>query len=86
MRKPPPALHLIQGDDAAALVNGEHHRRLGLPAQMLHFVRLTLNKPWQVRFIELMPMGVCAAWPRERFLSAQAVLARLPQLSVRPEL
>lgn len=31
-----PALHLVQGDDAAALVNGEHHRRLGLPAQMLH--------------------------------------------------
>ena len=44
------------------------------------FVRLTLNKPWQVRFIELMPMGVCAAWPRERFLSAQAVLDRVPQL------
>ena len=44
------------------------------------FVRLTLDKPWQVRFIELMPMGVCAAWPRERFLSAQAVLDRVPQL------
>lgn len=44
------------------------------------FVRLTLNKPWQVRFIELMPMGVCTAWPRERFLSAQAVLDRVPQL------
>lgn len=44
------------------------------------FVRLTLDKPWQVRFIELMPMGVCAAWPRERFLSAQAVLNRVPQL------
>ena len=24
------------------------------------FVRLTAKKPWQVRFIELMPMGVCA--------------------------
>lgn len=32
------------------------------------FVRLTAKKPWQVRFIELMPMGVCAAWPPERFL------------------
>ena len=44
------------------------------------FVRLTLDRPWQVRFIELMPMGVCAAWPRERFLPAQAVLDRVPQL------
>ena len=44
------------------------------------FVRLTQEKPWQVRFIELMPMGVCAAWPRERFLSAQAVLDRVPEL------
>ena len=22
--------------------------------------------PWEVRFIELMPMGPCAAWPKER--------------------
>ncbi len=44
------------------------------------FVRLTASKPWQVRFIELMPMGVCAAWPRERFLPAQTVLDRVPAL------
>ena len=44
------------------------------------FVRLTREKSWQVRFIELMPMGVCTAWPREFFLPAQAVLERVPEL------
>ncbi len=33
-----------------------------------------------VRFIELMPMGACAAWPRERFLPADAVLKAVPEL------
>lgn len=33
-----------------------------------------------VRFIELMPMGVCAHFPAERFVSADCVLQALPQL------
>ena len=33
-----------------------------------------------MRFIELMPIGECADWPRERFLSADAVLHALPEL------
>ena len=33
-----------------------------------------------VRFIELMPMGECAAWPRERFVSADRVLGQMPEL------
>lgn len=44
------------------------------------FVRLTREHPWQVRFIELMPMGCCAHWPRERFLSAGVVPQRVPEL------
>ena len=44
------------------------------------FVALTQKKPWQVRFIELMPMGVCAGWSHERFFPAQAVLDRVPEL------
>lgn len=48
--------------------------------EIADFVRLTREKPWQVRFIELMPMGICAVWPRERFLPAQAVLDRVPEL------
>lgn len=35
---------------------------------------------YEVRFIELMPIGECADWPRERFLPADAVLKALPEL------
>lgn len=48
--------------------------------EIADFVALTRDRPWQVRFIELMPMGVCAAWPRERFLPAGEVLRRVPEL------
>lgn len=44
------------------------------------FVALTEDEDYCVRFIELMPMGVCATWPRERFLPAQAVLDAVPEL------
>ncbi len=44
------------------------------------FVELTRNRPWQVRFIELMPMGVCAGWDRRAFLPVETVLARRPDL------
>ena len=37
-----------------------------------------------MRFIELMPIGECADWPRERFLSADAVLHALPELQRLP--
>lgn len=44
------------------------------------FVNLTRDHPWEVRFIELMPMGPCAAWPKSCFLSGDTVLERIPQL------
>lgn len=44
------------------------------------FVALTRAMPVEVRFIELMPMGECARWPQERFLSAETVLERVPEL------
>jgi len=44
------------------------------------FAELTRNRPVEVRFIELMPIGPCAAWPSECFLAAQAVLDRCPGL------
>ena len=44
------------------------------------FVRLTQESPIQVRFIELMPMGICAGWDKSRFLPAKAVLERVPEL------
>jgi len=48
--------------------------------EIADFVELTRDQPVEVRFIELMPIGPCAAWPRERFLSAQAVLDCCPEL------
>ena len=44
------------------------------------FLNLTRAHPWEARFIELMPMGPCAAWPKERFLSVTEVLKRFPEL------
>lgn len=41
---------------------------------------LTLTHPWEVRFIELMPMGPCAGWDRSCFLSGSTVLERVPEL------
>lgn len=45
------------------------------------FVELTRDRPIEVRFIELMPIGPSASWPKERFLPAKAVLERCPGLS-----
>jgi len=41
---------------------------------------LTRNRAISLRFIELMPLGVCANWPKERFISADAVLDVMPEL------
>ena len=48
--------------------------------EIADFAALTRSEDLSVRFIELMPMGVCAAFPRERFLSADAVLSAVPEL------
>ena len=44
------------------------------------FLSLTKEHPWEVRFIELMPMGPCAVWPKERFLPVTEILDRFPEL------
>lgn len=44
------------------------------------FLQLTLDHPWEVRFIELMPMGPCAVWDKGCFLSEETVLERYPAL------
>lgn len=41
---------------------------------------LSVEHPWEVRFIELMPMGPCAQWGRACFLPCAAVLERFPSL------
>ena len=44
------------------------------------FLELTQKHPWEVRFIELMPMGPCASWEKSCFLSAETVLKRYSTL------
>lgn len=44
------------------------------------FVNLTREHPWEVRFIELMPMGPCAAWDKSCFLPGDTVLKRITAL------
>lgn len=44
------------------------------------FVNLTREHPWEVRFIELMPMGPCAEWDKFCFLSGDTVLQKVPAL------
>lgn len=36
--------------------------------EIANLAALTLERPWSVRFIELMPMGVCAAFPESCFV------------------
>ena len=48
------------------------------------FLALTMKHPWEVRFIELMPMGPCAHWSGERFLPASVILDRFPALRPLP--
>ena len=48
--------------------------------EIADFIRLTKERPLAVRFIELMPMGICAGWDKARFLPAKAVLDRVPEL------
>ena len=43
-------------------------------------VGLTMEHPWQIRFIELMPMGECAGWDKSCFLPGETVLEHCPQL------
>lgn len=48
------------------------------------FARLTLEHPWHVRFIELMPVGASDAardFFNRHFISANELMARLPDLS-----
>ncbi len=41
---------------------------------------LCKDQPYSMRFIELMPIGECSSWPRERFITGEEVLARVPEL------
>ena len=48
--------------------------------EIADFAALTRDHPWEVRFIELMPMGPCADWDKSCFLPAETILERVPEL------
>lgn len=43
-------------------------------------IALSVDHPWEMRFIELMPMGPCALWDKSCFLSVEEILKRNPAL------
>jgi len=45
-----------------------------------NLAELTKREGIHVRFIEIMPIGECAAWNKERFISGAAVIAAIPGL------
>lgn len=54
--------------------------------EIADFVELSRSNPWEVRFIELMPMGPCMRWDKSCFLSGSKVLESCPTLQeIAPE-
>lgn len=49
-------------------------------ADVPRLAELARTEPIDVRFIELMPMGPCAGWPKARFIPAETVLEVVPGL------
>lgn len=48
--------------------------------EILDFARLSLKKPYHIRFIEYMPVGEGNGWSAEKFLSAEEILGTLKEL------
>jgi GTP 3',8-cyclase len=48
--------------------------------EILSFGRLSVEKPYHIRFIEFMPVGPETNWKSERFLSSEETLKRLQTL------
>lgn len=44
------------------------------------FCKITIENPIDVRFIELMPIGECANWAEDKFISNNIVLEKMPNL------
>ncbi|MGD9320818.1 MAG: radical SAM protein, partial [Desulfobacteraceae bacterium] len=53
--------------------------------EILDFARLTLEKPYHVRFIEFMPVGEQNCWSWEKFISTDEIRSRVETLgTLRP--
>ncbi len=49
-------------------------------SEIPELLELTRNNKINIRFIELMPIGECATWSKERFISNKTVLEKAPTL------
>jgi cyclic pyranopterin phosphate synthase len=49
--------------------------------EILEFARLTMPDPFQIRFIEFMPIGISSEWSPERYLSSRAIKRRIESVS-----
>jgi len=58
----------------SVLIGGENE------SEIREMAELTRSKGYDVRFIELMPIGEAAAWTEEHFISTDRVLEILPEL------
>ncbi|MCR6546895.1 GTP 3',8-cyclase MoaA [Dehalobacterium formicoaceticum] len=48
--------------------------------EIVDFVNLTKDENFEVRFIELMPLGEASDWDKSHFLTGEEILHRVPQL------
>lgn len=48
--------------------------------EIYDLVSLTRERDIELRFIELMPIGECAMWDKERFIAGETVLKAVPEL------
>lgn len=48
--------------------------------EFLDFARLSLTEPYQIRFIEFMPMGKDSVWDEEKYISTDTIKKRLETL------
>lgn len=48
--------------------------------EILDFAKLTLGKPYHIRFIEFMPTGPESVWHTERFISGREIKSRIQAL------
>jgi len=48
--------------------------------EFLDFARLSITSPYQIRFIEFMPMGAGTTWEKEKYIATAAIKERLETL------
>lgn len=48
--------------------------------EIIDFARLTLHKPYQIRFIELMPMGQAGVGSEDQYISNELILERIKKV------